>query len=303
MVYYTLMSAQEKEKIQSVAIFPTRNLCADPLQIRDYAQAVEELGFDYILAYDHVVLGDHSDGNNGYRHTDQFHEPILLFSHLSAYTRRVKMITGVLVSPQRQTALLAKQTAYLDRLSRGRFELGIGIGTNVTEFAAMGVSMEGRGRRMEEQMDLLRQYWSQDLVIYDGEYEKANKVGINPRPANPIPIWIGGWSDTALERTARKADGWLPLEHPSRIKPILDSFREQLTVYRRNPDTFPIMGGFGSHSRGTDTGDNPDEWEGVIREWRSLGVRHIAFGTSGRGCVTVDDHIKNLTIFRDMING
>jgi probable F420-dependent oxidoreductase len=209
-------------------VFPQLDIGADPAAVRDYAQAAEDLGYTHILAFEHV-LGVNPERHPGwkgpydhtsqchpgwkgpYDHTSQFHEPFVMFGYLAGLTQRIGFITGILVLPQRQTQLVAKQTAQVDLLSGGRLRLGIGVGWNWAEFEGMGAHFRDRGRRIEEQIDLLRLLWTQERVSFEGKWHTIPDAGINPLPVQrPIPIWIGGSAEAVIERTGRMADGWLP---------------------------------------------------------------------------------------------
>ena len=192
-------------------VFPQVEIGLDPGAIRDYAQAVEALGYTHILTFDHV-LGANPDRPGGwkgpytYRHT--FHEPFVLFGFLAAATRRVELVTGILILPQRQTALVAKQAAAVDVLSGGRLRLGVGVGWNAVEFEALGERFTNRGVRIEEQIEVLRALWAQDLVTIAGQWHRVTDAGLNPLPSRrAIPIWMGGESEPVVRRAARLADG------------------------------------------------------------------------------------------------
>ena len=182
------------------AIFPQLEIGNDPAAIRDWAQAVEQMGYDHILVFDHG-LGAHPDRFEGkfrppYTHEMPFHEPFVLFGYLAALTERVELTTGILILPQRQTALVAKQAAQTDVLSGGRLRLGVGIGWNHVEYEALGENFRNRGRRMEEQVALMRRFWAEDLVDFNGRYHHVHQAGINPLPLRrSIPVWMGGGAD------------------------------------------------------------------------------------------------------------
>ena len=204
--------------MQLGVVFPQTELGADPVVIRDYAQAVEDLGYHHLVAYEHVI-GAHPDrltrGWRLYTHEDQFHEPLVLFAYLAAVTRRLEFVTGILILPMRQTALVAKQAAELDVLSGGRLRLGVGIGRNHVEYEVMNASFHDRGRRSAEQVQVLRALWTQELVTFEGQWHTISNAGINPLPVQrPIPIWFGGGADPVLRRIARLGDGWFPQFQP-----------------------------------------------------------------------------------------
>lgn len=195
-------------------VFPQTEIGAGPFSIRDYAQAAESLGYDHLLAYDHV-LGANSGSRpdwTGYRHTDMFHEPFVLFSYLAAITQKIEFVSGIIILPQRQTVLVAKRAAALDVLSGGRLRLGIGIGWYPVEYEALGENFHNRGRRSEEQIDVLRRLWTDELVTYEGKWHKITDAGLNPLPVQrPIPVSFGGTSEPLMRRLARIGDGWFPM--------------------------------------------------------------------------------------------
>lgn len=200
------------------AVFPQSEIGADPIAIRDIAQAAEDLGFHHLLAFDHVILparGDY-DGYTGAATNEQpIHEPLVLSGYLAALTRRIELVTGVLVLPQRQTVLVAKQAAQVDILSGGRLRLGVGIGWIPAEFAALGADYSNRADRCEEQIALLRALWTESTATFRGLWHGIEGAGLNPLPVQrPIPIWIGGSAEATLKRVGRMGDGWFPLLSP-----------------------------------------------------------------------------------------
>ena len=201
--------------------FPQTEIGADPVALRDYAQAAEDLGFAHLIVYDHVIGADaqkHEGWAGGYTSKDMFHEPFVLFGYLAALTQRLELVTAVLILGQRQTALVAKQAAEVDVLSGGRIRLGIGVGWNHVEYEALGEDFHTRGRRSEEQVELLRALWTQEVIDFKGHWHRVTHAGINPLPVQrPIPIWIGAGGRThqvppevSLRRIGRIADGWFP---------------------------------------------------------------------------------------------
>ncbi len=195
------------------AVFPTSDIGTDPVAIRDFAQGVEELGLDHLITYDHVLGADHADRDppltGPYTEHDAFHEPFVLFGYLAAVTSRLELVVGVLVLPQRQTALVAKQAAEVAILSGGRLRLGIGTGWNWVEYDALGVPYRSRAGRLEEQVDVLRRLWAEPLVTVHGKHHDIERAGILPMPDGPIPIWFGGGAEPQLRRAARLGDGFL----------------------------------------------------------------------------------------------
>ena len=199
-------------------VFPQTGIGADQLAVRDYAQSAESLGYDHILAFDHVIGANKAsrpDWGGAYSHTDSFHEPFVLFGYLAGLTERVELVTGVIILPQRQTVLVAKQAAAIDVLSGGRLRLGIGVGWNTVEYEALGENFHDRGRRSEEQIELMRALWTQEAVTFEGRWHKVTDAGLNPLPVQrPIPVWFGGRAEQTIQRVAQTVDGWFPLFPP-----------------------------------------------------------------------------------------
>ena len=193
------------------AVFPTTEIGNDPAAVRDFAVATEELGYDYVVGIDHVIGADPTKHTlvGPYTHESPFHEPFVLFGYLAAIMQRVELITGILILPQRQTALVAKQAAEIDLLSGGRLVLGIGVGWNQVEYEVLGEDFHRRGRKTEEQLELLRRLWSEELVTFEGRFDTVRHAGINPRPEREIPIWFGGMSSPVLARCGRHGSGWI----------------------------------------------------------------------------------------------
>src|SRR5579862_9048183 len=194
-------------------IFPQNEIGTDPDVVRDYARTAEDQGYKHLLAYDHVLGADprNRPGWTRYTHASLFHEVFVLFGYLAAITTKLELVTGVLILPQRQTALVAKQAAEIDILSRGRLRLGVGVGWNSVEYEALGQNFRDRGKRIEEQVDVLRALWTQDVITIDARWHHIVEAGINPLPVQrPIPIWMGGDAEEVLRRIARIADGWFP---------------------------------------------------------------------------------------------
>lgn len=224
--------------------FPQSEIGADPQVIQDYAQAAEDLGYEHLLAYDHVLGADPSnrEGWRGYTHKTMFHEPLTLFSYLAAITQRLELVSGVIVLPQRQTALVAKQAAEVDVLSGGRLGLGVGIGWNAVEYEALGEDFSTRGARIEEQIEVMRLLWTREVVSFEGKYHCIDEAGINPLPVQrPIPVWMGARADVGLRRTARVADGWFPLGPPDeRMREAVRRLRGYVEEAGRAPESVGI---------------------------------------------------------------
>ena len=270
------------------AVFPQTEIGSDPADVRRWATTVEDLGFDHILAYDHV-LGAGTDtrpGWQGYTSESLFHEIFVLYGYLAAVTRRVELVTGVLILPQRQTALVAKQAAEVDVLSGGRLRLGIGVGWNPVEYEALGLSFNDRGVRSEEQIALLRELWAAPLVTFEGRWERVDNAGIKPRPAaGRIPVWLGGGSDRTLRRVARIGDGWLPqMDAAAGAEPV-----ERLRGYARDAGRDPAT--IGLEPRLNLTAVPPGERVDYVAGWQRLGATYLTIATMGAGLATADDHL------------
>jgi probable F420-dependent oxidoreductase len=270
-------------------IFPQLESGTDPIALRDYVQAAEEIGYDHVVMYDHVLGADPTNrpGWRGiYTHHDSFHEPFVFLGYAAALTRRIGLATGVIILPQRQTALVAKQAAEIDVLSGGRLRLGVGVGWNEVEFQALNESFANRGARIVEQMAVLRELWTKPLVTFDGRWHHVDAAGINPLPIQrPIPIWMGGWDERVLRRIAEFADGWFPLRHPPEgWRAVIERIRAYARQAGRAPDAIGIEPRFSL--KGT-----PDDWRKAKEEWESLGATHLALNTMGAGLSNLDAHI------------
>ena len=283
-------------------VFPTMDIGPDPIAIRDYVQTVEELGYDYLLTYDRVLgVNPHRPGgwDGPYTHHDAFHEPFVLFGYLAALTRTIELVTGTIVLPQRQTVLVAKQAAQIDILSRGRLSLGVAIGWNQVEYEALGQDFHNRAARSEEQIEVLRQLWTQPLVVFHGAYHTIADAGLNPLPVQrPIPIWFGGMVDRVLQRMARLGDGWLvngPVNDGLRAK--VDALRGYLASAGRDPQAFGLDGRMG-------VGDVPRaQWRRRSEDWRRIGATQFAVNTMGAGFTSLDGHLTAIRQFKEQVGG
>ncbi len=283
-------------------VFPQTEITSDPAAVKEYAQAAESLGYNHLLAFDHV-LGANAATRPGwsgaYRHTDQFHEPFVLFGYLAGVTERIELVTGVIILPQRQTALVAKQTAAVDVLSGGRLRLGIGVGWNAVEYEALGENFRDRGRRSEEQIELMRRLWTEELITFEGRWHKVTDAGINPLPVQrPIPVWLGGRAPQTISRIARMGDGWFPLFPPDdEGRTLIDDMREQTSAAGRDPDSIGIES-WVSIGRGS-----PDDWAAAVDSWRELGATHISVNTMNAGLSTPAEHIDAIRRFKEVVGG
>jgi len=282
------------------AIFPQTEIGNDPAVIRDYAQAVEEMGYQHILAYDHVIGANTASrpGWSGpYSSDSAFHEPFVLFGYLAALTRRVELVTGVIILPQRQTALVAKQAAVVDVLSGGRMRLGVGVGWNDVEFQALNEQFANRGARIEEQIALLRALWSEPAITFEGRWHTVEDAGINPLPVQrQIPIWIGGMADAVLRRVARIGDGWFPQMAPGEQAHAL---MERLHGYIREagrPES-----AVGIEARLTLSRTPESGWQQYGTDWQALGATHMGVNTMGLGFTSLDEHLDALRRVREAL--
>ena len=281
--------------MQIGAVFPQTELGGDVAAVRQYAQAVEELGYAHILAYDHVLGADpavHSPWTGPYDLHTTFHEPFVLFGYLAGITT-LELVTGVIILPQRQTALVAKQAAQVDILTDGRFRLGIGVGWNEVEYDGLGQSFTTRGRRSGEQVELMRRLWTEQSVTATVDDERVIGAGIAPLPVQrPIPIWFGAQSAPAYRRAGRLGDGWFPQVPPG---PKLDEARaivEQAALGAgRDPSALGMEGR--ASWRGTPDAA-PDELVARVEQWRAAGATHLSINTMNAGLAAVDDHLAAL---------
>jgi probable F420-dependent oxidoreductase len=287
------------------AIFPTTEIGSDPTAVRDWAQAAEALGYDHMIVYDHV-LGAVHDGREPaltgpYTEKDNFHEPFVLLAYLAAITQRIELTTGVLILPQRQTALVAKQAVELDLLSRGRLRLGVGTGWNHVEYSSLGVPFAERGARLDEQVELLRKLWSDSVIDYRGKFHRIDRAGLLPQPGRRIPIWFGGFTPVSLRRAARTGDGFLFGTSPSRMLGLLAQLRERLAKEGR------ADADFGAEAV-VDFSDPHDSWRAEIERWRAAGGTHVSLRAMDTGSALVGakhvgyrgprDYIAALETFR-----
>jgi probable F420-dependent oxidoreductase len=274
-------------------VFPQTEIGADPGALRTYAEAVAGLGFTHLLAYDHVLGADpqvHAPWHRPYDVHTTFHEPMVLFGYLAAFTS-LELVTGIIILPQRQTALVAKQAAEVDLLTGGRFRLGVGLGWNAVEYEALGKDFTNRGRRIEEQVALMRRLWTEQSITFEGESEKVTGAGLAPLPVQrPIPVWFGAQSTRAYERVGRLADGWFPQVPPG---PQLAKARTLVETAARQAGRDPAtLGMEGRVSWGTDGAPRLVDHVG---RWRDAGATHVSVNTMGAGLGDVDAHLAALT--------
>lgn len=280
-------------------VFPQLEIGKDPEVIRQYTTTVENRGFEHILAYDHVLGVDPSrpDWNGPYTNADQFHEPFTLFSYLSALTNQITFVTGILVLPQRQTALVAKQSTELDIVSNGRLRLGVGVGWNHVEYEALNESFHTRGARIEEQLTVLRDLWTEPITEFNGEFHTLPEVGINPRPTQqPIPIWMGGMAEPVLERIGQLADGWFPQFTPSpEAEQTVQKVYDYAEKAGRSPDDIGI------HGRIRVPTNSPEQWIEKAEQWADIGADYLGINTMDRGFSRPRDHLEHVEAVADTL--
>lgn len=271
-------------------VFPQIEIGSDRGAVRAYADAVNALGYHHLLAYDHVVGADparHPGWNGAYDINDTFHEPMVLFGYLAARTE-LELVTGILIAPQRQTVLVAKQAAEVDVLSGGRLRLGLGLGWNRLEYEALGKDFSNRSSRIVEQVELLRRLFTEESVTFAGRFEQLEGVGILPMPLQrPIPIWMGGLASAALRRIGRIADGWFPLV---RFGPDLEAALGLVQQAAREAGRGPLP-----FEGRIALGAGAEKLERHLAGWREVGASHVSLDTMRQGLSGVDEHIAALT--------
>ncbi len=285
--------------MQISAWFPTRDIGTDPVRVRDWAQAAEELGYDHIEVPDHVFGATARDGwSPRYTEQDSFHETFVTLGFLAAATTTIGLASGVLILPQRQTGVVAKQAAQVDILSGGRLRLGVGVGWNHVEYEALNEDWKSRGTRQREQVEVLKKLWCDDLVTYQGRFHQFTEVNITPRPVQrPIPVWFGGSSDAVVKRAAQIGDGWMPImapDHEAEAK--LEQLRNHLSDCGRDTSAFGIEGWLRMDKA------DPDEWGVAAEGWRKLGADIVMLYPMYR-IPDLDDQIETLRRFKEVVSG
>ena len=278
------------------ALFPTRDIGTDPAKIRDWAQAAEGLGYHGIEVADHVFgAAPRGDWKPVYSETDPFHETFTTMAFIAAVTKTIRLCSGVLILPQRQTGLVAKQAAEVDILSGGRLRLGVGVGWNHVEYEALGTEWRTRGARQAEQIEVMRRLWTEDLVTFDGRFHKLTAVNLLPVPVQrPIPIWFGGSSDAVIKRAARLGDGWMPILAPdAEGEAKLARLREHLKAFGRDPATFGLEGWLRMHER------DPERWAAAAQGWQRLGAQMVMLYPMYR-MPKLDEQIETLRRFKEV---
>lgn len=280
------------------AVIPQNEIGTDPDGILRWARTVERLGFVYLDIFDHVLgadVTDRPDWPGPYTHEHRFHEPFMLLAHLCGQVD-LDLATGVLVLPQRQTALVAKQAAELDLLSRGRLRLGVGIGWNPVEAEALGTDFADRARRYEEQIVLLRRLWTEPVVDFDGTHHRIDRAGIAPLPVQrPIPVWLGGSAPAALDRVGRLADGWIAWDPTGAgLDDDLARIRGAAREAGRDPDRIGLQGRIDVHGP-----IQVDRFRRALRRWEDAGADHLSIHLAGQG--PVDAHVEALEQISDLL--
>jgi len=284
-------------------VFPQTEIGADPTAVRDFVQTAEGLGLTHLLCFDHVIGASKARYSPGqlqgpYREQHMFHEPMVLFGYLAGITRTIELATGVIILPQRQTALLAKQAAEIDLLSGGRLRLGVGIGWNWVEYDVLGMPFSERGARLDEQIRLIRALWEQPLVTFDGRFHKVVDAGLNPLPGRRIPIWFGGMAEAVLKRTGEIGDGWYPMNGRlanGQLPEMIGRVRGYAAAAGRDPHSVQI------DARIAHDGATPSVWARQIKQLEADGVDYISFNTMNGGLADPAAHIDALHRFRDVI--
>lgn len=288
------------------AVFPTTEIGPDAGAVRDWAQGVEDLGFDRIIAYDHVLGAVHEGRDPAlwgpYTEHDPFHEPMVLFGYLAGITQRIELMTGVIILPQRQVALLAKQAIEVDLLSGGRLVLGVGIGWNYVEYEALGTEYRNRAARFDEQIAVLRALWDEPIVDFTGRYHRIDRAGLSYRPNRALPLWFGGSAEAALRRAAAVGDGFQFGTAGPRIVAAQARLRELVAEAGRRVESYP-SGAVLHTGKGLDTAVQD------AADWSAAGGTHIAIstmvnrmlGAADHACATVDDHLAMLAAVQQSI--
>jgi probable F420-dependent oxidoreductase len=285
--------------MQLGAVLPHNEIGTDPGAIVAYLEGLEDLGVVNVLAYDHV-LGADPDRPGGwqgaYDKDVAFHEPLTFFAFAAGVARTLEFVSCVLILPQRQAVLVAKQAAEVAVLSGDRLRLGVGTGWNVIEYVGLNEEFTNRGRRQAEQVELMRRLWTEDTFDFDGEFHTIDKAGINPRPTEPVPVWFGGSAPALLERCARLGDGFVPLGSPNAASAaMLETIR---TVREAAGKT---MDGFAVQSQAQYSGGDPDRWRTHCQRWHDLGATHLAIATHNAGPTDADGHLQRVAEYLEAV--
>ncbi len=274
-------------------VYPQNEVPAAPEVLKEMAFALEKEGYDHMLVYEHV-LGANPNRRGGwtgvYSSQDAFWDPFTMFSYLAGAGSNLEMVTGILILPQRQAALVAKQAACVDLMAKGRLRLGVGLGWNELEYAGLGKNFNNRGIRLEEQVQVLRELWTKPLVTFAGRWHAIDDCGINPLPMQqPIPVWFGGGAEKAIERMARMGDGWFP--GPRTVADARPQLEQMTSALKRNGRTWK---GFGLEPRVVFKRGQEGEFKRNVAEWLDVGATHICVNTLGQGYDTPSAHLDAL---------
>jgi probable F420-dependent oxidoreductase len=282
------------------AVFPHNEIGNDPGAIKAYAQGVEALGITHLLIYDHVLGADPNrpgGWKGAYDKDVAFHEPFTTFAFIAGVTETLEMITTVLILPQRQTVLVAKQAAEVAVLSNNRFRLGVGTGWNRIEYDGLNETYGNRGKRQAEQVQLMRKLWSEDSLTYQSDYHSIDAASINPRPSKTIPVWFGGSAAAVLKRCGELGDGWIPLMGANA------SAQECLDTIRMHREAAGLSwDGFGIQAQAAYAGGTPERWASHAGKWRDMGCTHLAVHTHNAGQTDVDGHLARIQEYLDAVN-
>lgn len=272
-------------------VYPQNELHGDPDAVHAIGLAVESLGYDSLLFYDHVVGAEHADREpplwGPYTEHDSFHDPFVAFGYLAAITTRIELATGVMILPQRQTVLAAQQAADADLLSHERLRIGVGTGWNWVEYDALGADFATRGARLDEQIALLRRLWTEPLVTFDGRFHQLDRCCINPRPRRSIPIWIGGFSEAAFRRGGAMGDGFTFAGDPDEAVVGLRRVREHLAMAGRSEE------GFGTELILT-RARTAEQVAETAERWQAVGGNAVSVLTQKVGLDSIAAHIDYL---------
>jgi len=287
-----------QEQIKSSVVFPQIEIGNDLAQIIDFVQAIEDMGYDCLHIPD-MVIGANPERPRGikgrYTFQSAHHEVFVLMGFLAGLTTSIELATGILVLPQRPAVLVAKQAAEVDVLSGGRLRLGVGVGETDLEMQALGFDFSNRGKRIEEQIYVLRELWTKPLVTFNGKYHTINDMGINPMPIQqPIPIWFGGEADLVIHRMARLGDGWaLNRTYPEEAQALIDRLVHFLDLEGRDPKSFGIdvRVNLSKHPRKT--------WATLAANWRKLGITELGVNTMGSGFKTLQERLDAIRQFKE----
>lgn len=279
-------------------VFPHSEIGDDMSMIRDFFQTAEGLGYDHVLCIDHILCNRESKGAEWahyYTVDRSFHEPLTLFAYASAVTTKITFASAVMVLPQRQAPLVAKQAAEVDQLSGGRLRLGCGIGWSPEEYGGLGMNYKTRARRFEEQIEVMRRLWTEEAITFKGDFHEIDDMGINPKPVQqPIPIWIGAFQENAIRRAVRLGDGYSlnPRAEPNdETRRTLERVSQWQAEFDRDPSTYGLNATLHHWER------SEAAWESDLQAWEDLGVSHVSFRTIDSNLPDPKAHLTELERF------